>query len=104
MRNRIVELTGPMIRNGRIYFPVSDIKFFPPDSHSDRSPTGHVGKPVTFRVGGRLLESDIRMSSGVRISPRKSLSFFLRQVKAREGGKLKFTRTDDRVYDVEYLG
>lgn len=104
MRHRIIELSGPMIRNGRIYFLVADVTFFPPDSHADRSPSGHVGKPVIFRLGGRLIESDIRMSSGVRISPRKSLAFFLRQVKARVGGKLKFIRTDDRLYDVEYLG
>lgn len=104
LRYRIIELSGATIRSGRVYFPVADVTFFPPDSHADRASSGHAGKPVTFRLGGRLIESDIRMSSSVRISPRMSFAFFLRQVKACEGGKLKFIRTEDRLYDVEYLG
>ena len=103
MPHREIELIGSTIRNGRIYFPSTDIKFFPADSLADRDRLGHKGAPVVFRVGGRELETDIRISSGQRLSPRKSFALFLRQVSAQEGARLRIVRTSERVYAVEYL-
>src|SRR5437763_1469374 len=100
---REIELIGSTIRNGRIYFPSTDVKFFPSDSFADRSRIGHKGNPVVFRAGGRTLETDIRISSGQRLSPRRSFSFFFREVAAREGAGLKVTRLADREYELEYL-
>jgi len=60
------------VRNGRIYFSLSDVKFFPADSFADRESDGHKGNPVEFVAGGASYTSDIRVSSGKRLSPRKS--------------------------------
>ena len=103
MAHREIELIGSSIRNGRIYFPSTDVKFFPPDSFADRERAGHKGKPVNFQVGGRSIETDIRIISGQRISPRKSFGFYLRQVGAKEGTRLCVTRIKDREYSVGYL-
>jgi len=103
LTTREIVLSGATIRNGRIYFSSADIKFFPPDSFADREATGHKGKAVVFRAGGGELETDIRMSSGQRISPRKSFAAFLRQVAAKEGSRLRIVRVADREYTVEYL-
>ena len=72
---REIELIDSSVKNGRIYFPSSDIKFFPADSYGDRETTGLKGKTISFHVGGKILETDIRISSGKRISPRKSMAF-----------------------------
>jgi hypothetical protein len=77
VNSRDIELTGPIIRNGRIYFASSDRSFFPEDSFGDRHRAGGKGKPVKFHAGGREIETDIRLSSGERISPRKSFDYFL---------------------------
>lgn len=100
---REIELIQSSVKNGRIYFPSSDIKFFPADSYADREATGHKGKTVSFHVGGKILETDIRISSGKRISPRKSMAFFFRQIGARAGAILKITRLSEREYRVEYI-
>lgn len=100
---RIIELIDSSVRNGRIYFPSSDIKFFPADSYGDRETTGLKGKTISFHVGGRILDTDIRISSGKRISPRKSMAFFFRQIGAKAGGIIKITRYSEREYRVEYI-
>lgn len=90
------------MKNGRIYFSSSDIKFFPADSLADRKALGHVGKTVSFDIGGKILETDIRIISGKRISPRKSMAFFFRQIGAKAGATLKITQYSEREYRVEY--
>jgi hypothetical protein len=101
--SREIELIESSVKNGRIYFPSSDIKFFPADSYADRETKGHKGKTVSFHIGGRVLETDIRISSGIRISPRKSMAFFFRQIGARAGASLKISRLSERNYQVEYI-
>lgn len=103
LAHREIELIGSSIRNGRIYFPSTDVKFFPSNSFADRERVGHKGKSVSFQVGGRNIETDIRISSGQRISPRKSFGLYLRQVGAKEGAHLRVTRIADRECSVEYL-
>ena len=104
MTSRDVELINSSINNGRIYFPSTDIKFFPSDSFSDRQRTGHKGKSVTFLAGGIIFESDIRVCSGQRISPRRDFRRFFVAVLAKTGAKVRVTRTTDREYELEYLG
>lgn len=101
--SRDIFLTGAMLRNGRLYLSYSDKRFFPEDSLGERSGEKK-GIPVTFVVNGQSFESDIRLSSGQRISPRRSFSSFLQSVRAREGGRVRVHRVSDRVYRLEYLG
>lgn len=100
---RVVELIKSSITNGRIYFPSTDLIFFPSDSLGDREGDGHKGNVVTFQIGDTEIESDIRVSSSVRISPRKSFRAYLNKVNAKTGDKLKITRMSDRYYIVEYI-
>ncbi len=103
MKKREIEITASSRDNGRIYFPATDLSFFPADSLSERSRKGHKGRTVVFRAGGRKLETDIRIYSGQRLSPRKSFAFFFRQVGAKAGGLLRVVRDTDREYSVSYL-
>jgi hypothetical protein len=99
---RDVELVQSTIDNGRIYFSNSDVKFFPSDSFGDREGDGHKGAPVVFRAGSLGFESDIRVSSGQRLSPRRSFADFLKSVGAVTGASLRVTRVAEREYQVEY--
>ena len=103
MTYREITLIKSSIDNGRIYFPPTDVKFFPPDAYGDRAGDGHKGIPVLFRASGLELESDFRISSGKRLSPRRSFAAFLKGVFASEGGVLRVTRTADREYQVAYI-
>lgn len=104
MSTRDVKLIDSSIRNGRVYFAISDADFFPADSIGDRAGDGHKGVVVTFAGAGHVFVSDIRMSSGARLSPRSSFAKLLKSVRAEEGGSLRFTRLAEREYKVEYLG
>lgn len=103
MTYRDISLIASAIKNGRIYFPASDVKFFPADSFGDRAGAGHKGVPVVFLASGLAFETDIRVSSGQRLSPRQSFASYLKQVGATEGGVLRVTRTADREYRIEYV-
>ena len=104
MTSRDIELIDSSIKNGRIYFPSTDIKFFPSDSFSDREREGHKGKPVVFRAAGIIFESEIRVYSGQRISPRRDFRRFFAAVFAKAGAKVRVTRIANREYELEYLG
>ncbi len=103
MSHRDITLIQATVDNGRIYFPSTDLKFFPADSFGDRMGDGHRGTPVVFRAAGLEIETDIRISSGQRLSPRSSFAAFLKQVSAVEGAVLRFTRTSERGYQVDSL-
>ncbi|MBS0406705.1 MAG: hypothetical protein JSS17_10200 [Proteobacteria bacterium] len=92
------------MNNGRLYFPSTDICFFPADALADRKGDGHKGNPVVFHANGEPFETDVRISSGQRISPRASFSRYLKSVRADAGDKLKVTRTSDREYEIEHQG
>lgn len=97
------EITGSTLRNGRIYISASLAAFFPSDSLGARGGGGPRGLPVTIVANGEEYQTDIRLSSGRRISPRSSFARFLRAVGATEGQRLRLTRTDDRRYVLDVL-
>lgn len=104
MSHRDIPLIKSSIDNGRIYFAPTDVKFFPSDSFGDRAGEGHQGNAIKFFADGHSFETDIRISSGQRLSPRSSFGSFLKAVGAVEGATLRVTRTADREYQLEYLG
>ena len=103
MQTREITLIQSCINNGRIYFPVADVKFFPPQSMGDREGIGHKGQPVTFFAGDIQISSDIRISSSVRISPRTTFAPYLKSVNAKCGDKLRVTRMSDCEYRIDHL-
>jgi hypothetical protein len=102
MQQREIELIQSSIDNGRIYFPITDAKFFPADSLSERESDGHKGRDVTFIAGSHVFVGPIRVSSGQRLSPRKSFARYLKEVAARAGDRLLVVRTSDRQYVVTH--
>jgi hypothetical protein len=103
MTTREIKLIASSVTNGRIYFPSTDIKFFPANSFADREGDGHKGEPVIFRTDGEEFKTDIRISSGKRISPRSDFRRYLKRVGAKEGARLKVTRIAEREYGIEYI-
>jgi hypothetical protein len=103
LQTRYIELIEATIDHGRIYFPSSDIAFFPADALADRAENGHRGQAVVFQAGGEEFKTDIRVSSGQRISPRSSFARYLKSVAAQPGEKLLVTRVSDREYRLEFL-
>ena len=104
LQYREIILSMASINHGRIYFPTSDAKFFPSDSFGDRAGGGHKGQPVTFVDDLFTLETDIRVSSGLRFSPRRSFNKYFTKVTAMQGALLRVVRTDDRLYQMSYVG
>ena len=102
-RSRQIELIQSSIDNGRIYFPISDAKFFPSDSYSDRESDGHKGFEVVFLAGGQSFVGPVRICSGQRLSPQRSFARFLKEVGAVAGDKLVVTRTADREYEIRHV-
>lgn len=97
------EVTGPVLRNGRLYFKASDSAFFPADSFGDRG-EGKRGMPVSIEAGIESFSTDIRTSSSVRISPRRSFSAFLESSKAVEGMTIRVHRLEPRRFRLELIG
>lgn len=95
------EITGPVLRSGRIYFSASLTSFFPADSLGARGGNGAHGVPVTIVAGADEIETDIRLSSGARISPRRSFARWLKAIRAREGGRVRLVRLDERRFRLE---
>ncbi len=102
MQQREIEIIQSSIDNGRIYFPITDAKFFPSDSLSDRESAGHKGSDVTFITGDAELVGPIRISSGQRLSPQRSFAQYLKSISARAGDKLVVVRRSERVYEVTH--
>jgi len=100
--SRDIELTDSTINNGRIYFSASDKSFFPSDSFGTRK-TGERANTVTFEIAGEEVHTDIRLSSGQRISPHRSFGRFLKALKSRSGDIWRVFRVDDRRYRIEPL-
>lgn len=103
MQTREITLIQSSISNGRIYFPVADVKFFPPQSLAAREANGHKGQPVVFIAGSLRIQSDIRVSSSVRVSPRSTFAPYLKSVKAKTGDKLRVTRVSEGEYRVDHI-
>ena len=97
-------ITQSSIDNGRIYFDKKDKGFFPEDCIGGRSASEHAPGKVSIDVGGKVEETDIRVSSSTRISPRKGVKKWLESVGAKDGDKAKLHRISDREYRLEYVG
>ena len=100
MTTRDIILSGAIINNGRLYLPASDKDFFPQDSFGDR-PGRTPGKPVEILAGGKPYATDIRLSSGTRISPRRSFGAYLKSIRAKVGERLRLTRLTERSYRLD---
>lgn len=103
MQYKEITLTGSSIRNGRIYFSTSDIKFFPSNSLADREKDGHKGMLVKFIGDDFVAETDIRINSSKTLSPRKTFKPYLQKMKANEGSKLGIERISEREYKIQYI-
>ena len=101
MQSREITLIQSSIDNGRIYFPITDAKFFPSDSLADRIGGGYKGQPVFFLASTFCIETDIRISSGQRLSPRKTFAPYLKSLRATAGEKLLVFRVNEREYRIE---
>lgn len=101
MQSREITLIQSSIDNGRIYFPITDAKFFPADSLADRSGSGHTGELIVFIAGALRIEIDIRISSGQRLSPRRTFAKYLKSLNAAAGERLQISRTGEREYHVK---
>lgn len=100
---RDIVLPRSTVEHGRIYFDAVDACFFPSDSIGDRGSSGVKGRAIKFIAGGETYSTDIRRSSSVRLSPRRSFGQFLKSVRAEEGGRLRIERVDSRTYRIEYI-
>ena len=92
------------IDNGRIYFDACHRGFFPSDVIGGRGEEEHARATVTIEAAGEAFDTDVRISSSARISPRKSFRNWLRSVGARDGAQARLHRLADRRYRLEYLG
>ncbi|NYT79047.1 hypothetical protein H0A71_18825 [Alcaligenaceae bacterium] len=97
-------ITQSSIDNGRIYFSSNDIDFFPADSLGGRGKDEHASATVSIQAGNITQETDIRHSSSVRISPRKSFKAWLKEIGATDGDKARLYRISERQYRIEYPG
>lgn len=97
-------ITQSSVDNGRIYFSSDDVAFFPSDVLGGRGKDEHASSTVSIQAGGVTHETDIRHSSSVRISPRKSFKAWLKAVGAAEGDNARLHRISERQYRIEYLG
>lgn len=94
-------ITGAVLRNGRLYFSASLTNFFPSDSLGGRGVGGATGKLLTIVAGADEIETDIRLSSGQRISPRASFARWLKMARAGEGDRVRIVRLSDRRFQLE---
>ena len=92
------------IDNGRIYFDASCRSFFPEDAIGARGKDEHAPATVTIEVNGEVIETDIRDVSSARLSPRKSVKSWLKNLKATDGAVARLHRIGERQYKLEYLG
>ena len=97
-------ITQSSIDYGRIYFDAKYQDFFPADCFGGRGAGQHVEGAVTIDAGGEKYEGNIRISSGQRISPRKSVKKWLQSVGAKHGDKAKLHRISELEYRLEYVG
>ena len=97
-------ITQSSIDNGRLYFESAHTAFFPADTLGGRGANEHAAGTIGIEVAGETAETDIRISSSSRISPRKSFKTWLRSIGAFDGARGRLHKTADRRYKLEYLG
>ena len=92
------------INNGRLYFENVPKDFFPADAIGGRSEGEHAPATVRIVAGSESFDTDIRVSSAIRLSPRRSFKLWLRAVKAADGGTAQLVLMGDRTYRLDYKG
>jgi len=97
-------ITQSSIDNGRLYFDAVHQSFFPSDALGGRAATARAQGQICIEVNEECFDTDIRLSSSVRISPRTSFKRWLASVRAHDGAKARLHRVADRQYKLEYLG
>jgi len=78
--------------------------FFPDDAIGGRGSKEHAASTVVIDAAGELIETDIPISSSVRLSPRKSFCQWMRAQQAAQGGKARLYPVSERDCRLEYLG
>jgi len=97
-------ITQSSIANGRLYFDAVHQLFFPSDALGGRAATAKARGQICIEANEESFDTDIRLSSSVRISPRTSFKRWLASVRAHDGAKARLHRVADRQYKLEYLG
>lgn len=98
------DIVQSSVDNGRIYFSSAHTNFFPTDALGGRGKDNHAPNTIHIDAAGTEVETDIRHSSAVRISPRKSFKLWLRSNNATNGTKGRLYRLGERQYRLQYLG
>lgn len=97
-------ITQSSIDNGRLYLEAIHTGFFPPDAVGGRGKKELAPTTVCIDANGDFHDTDLRVSSSVRISPRKSFKKWLAAVRAVSGDTARLHRVTERQYRLEYLG
>jgi hypothetical protein len=97
-------ITQSTIDNGRLYFDTTHTNFFPSDAMGGRGAQEHALNAVRIEADDGVHDTDLRVSSKIRISPRKSFKKWLASVKAASGSKARLHRVSERHYRLEFLG
>ena len=97
-------ITRSSIDNGRLYFESIQRDFFPTDAIGGRSADEHTVNKIVIDAAGQEIETDIRFSSSVRLSPRKSFRQWMRSQRVAEGGRARLHRVSSQSFRLEYLG
>ena len=96
-------ITKSSLDNGRIYFETSHTSFFPSDVIGGRGSNEYAPAQISIDAAGKKINTDIRISSSVRISPRKSFRSWMRSEQVVAGGKARLHSIDKRNYIPEFL-
>jgi len=97
-------VTQSSLDNGRLYFENTRSDFFPSDAIGGRGANEHAKSNITIDTAGESVLTDIRVSSAVRLSPRKSFKNWLHSQQATADGKARLYCVSERSYKLEYLG
>ena len=97
-------ITQSSIDNRRLYFDAVHQSFFPSDALGGRAAAAKAQGQICIEANEESFDTDIRLSSSVRISPRTSFKRWLASVRAHDGAKARLHRVADRQYKLEYLG
>ncbi len=97
-------ITQSSLDHGRLYFEGTPKGFFPTDVLGGRGSADLAQVAVCIVAGDDAVQTDIRVSSTVRLSPRKSFRLWLRSVQAVAGGSARLHKTAEREYRLQYIG
>jgi hypothetical protein len=88
------------IDNGRIYIDQEYKSFFGNIQFGSREATNK-GTNVVIEANGTKYEGDIRISSGAKISPRKSFKTYLSAIEAKADDSFQLSKISDGHYRLD---